>query len=670
MRIGIGIDTGGTCTDAVIYRREDKTILASGKAPTTKENLSVGIGAALDQLPKELVAEAVIIALSTTLATNACVENKGGRAKLIFFGVQKENVQRVGKEYGLTVDETLLFVPSRTRPNGEITEPPNWEAFTRSLTEFLSDAAAVGLVELYAHKTGGVLERHAAELIRREKEIPVVCGHHLVSESNIIRRGATALLNARLLSVIEEFLKAVETALRARGITAPVVMVRSDGSLMNTAFTASHPVETLLSGPVASVMGAVTLADERDALIVDMGGTTTDIAFVKNTVPQRVSTGIRIGSWNTFVKGLFVDTFGLGGDSGVSVTADKQLRLEEEKTMPLCMAAAKYPSLLKLLRREEQSGSRLISRQKDIYLCLKEKLDSNGYTERERHIAAALNEPKSLEQLKEELGEVIMEQHLSRLLREGVLIRCAVTPTDAMHFKGEFTAYDMEASQLGLSIMARQLHISAEELAERIYDAVRQKLYFGIVRVLLEDSYPAVRESGLVGAMETVIHESYIAAKRGEKRVFLGIDIRCAATLIGVGAPIARFLPEVGRLLGAEVKISPYSPVANALGAVVGEIRAEAELRVEYRQEQDDYLVFGAGERQECKTLAEAKTLAASLANRKAREDAILRGGAEETLRFTLDEEEQIVDTEFGPVYMGYRVTVTALGELRLTEER
>lgn len=159
MPIGIGIDTGGTCTDAVVYDRERKRILASAKAPTTKENLSVGIGAALDQLPKELVSEAEIIALSTTLATNACVENKGGRAKLIFFGVQKENVQRVGKEYGLTADETLLFVPSRTRPNGEITDPPNWEAFTRSLPDFLRDAAAVGVVELYAHKTGGVLEK-------------------------------------------------------------------------------------------------------------------------------------------------------------------------------------------------------------------------------------------------------------------------------------------------------------------------------------------------------------------------------------------------------------------------------------------------------------------------------------------------------------------------------
>lgn len=201
-------------------------------------------------------------------------------------------------------------------------------------------------------------------MIHEEREIPVVCGHTLNSETNIIRRGASTLLNARLLSVIEEFLRAVETALSQRRITAPVVIVRSDGNLMNTAFTGGHPVETLLSGPVASVMGAVELAQEQNALIVDMGGTTTDIAFVKNAVPQRVKTGIRIGGWNTFVKGLFVDTFGLGGDSGIRVSADKQLCLEEKKTMPLCMAAAKYPTLKKHLAREAQSGSRRAGPQK------------------------------------------------------------------------------------------------------------------------------------------------------------------------------------------------------------------------------------------------------------------------------------------------------------------
>ena len=537
MKIGIGIDTGGTCTDAVVYRLSDRTILATAKTPTTKEDLSIGIGLALDGLPETLRQQAEVVALSTTLATNACVENKGGRAKLILFGVQKENLSRVGQENGLKADENLLLVESRTRPDGTVVSPPDWEKFRKELPQFLRDCDAVGVVEMYAKKTGGALEKRARELIRAERPIPVVCGHTLATENNVIRRGATALLNARLLSVIDQFLRAVETALNVRGITAPVVIVRSDGSLMNTVFTADHPVETLLSGPVASVMGAMELAAEENALVVDIGGTTTDIAFVKKGAPQRVSSGVRIGGWNTFVKGLFVDTFGLGGDSGVRVAADKTLELEEEKVMPLSMAAARYPSLLKKLRREDQSGSRLITRQKDFYLALRSIGENGGYTEKERRVTAALREPKSLEELKDELGDTVMDHQLARLIREGVLIRCGVTPTDAMHLKGEFTAYDAEAARLGLSIMARQVGCTAEELAERIYDTFRRKLYFGIVRVLMEDAYPAFRESGLGPALETLIRESYDRAKDNDAKEFLGLHIKTPAALVGVGAP-------------------------------------------------------------------------------------------------------------------------------------
>jgi len=383
MKIGIGIDTGGTCTDAVIYRFEDKKILAYGKAPTTKNDLAIGIGNALDVLPREQLEQAEVIALSTTLATNACVENKGGRAKLILFGINPENVARTGAEYGLEHMDQLIFIDSKTRPNGEITEYPDWEEFQKNISVWLSDCDAVGVVELFAQKTGAQLEKKAKELIQKELQIPVVCGYTLFSENNIIKRGASALLNARLIFVIEEFLEAVKKALDERGIDIPFVIVRSDGSLMSGEFTATRPVETLLCGPVASVMGAAELTREENCIVVDIGGTTTDIAFVKNGVPQRVKSGVRIGKWDTFVKGLFVDTFGLGGDSGVIVDRDAKVKLETEKVMPLCMAASMYPSLITHLKREYDSRSRLYSQQKNIYVKIKNIEKDSGYTKKD-----------------------------------------------------------------------------------------------------------------------------------------------------------------------------------------------------------------------------------------------------------------------------------------------
>ena len=159
MKIGIGIDTGGTCTDAVIYQFDQKQILASAKTATTKEDLAEGIGNVLDLLPSDLISQAEVIALSTTLATNACVENKGGRAKLVFFGVKPDNVSRVGREYGLTFDDSLIFIDSKTKPNGEVVKEPDWNLFEKSMHGWFDDCDAVGVVELFAQKSGAKMEK-------------------------------------------------------------------------------------------------------------------------------------------------------------------------------------------------------------------------------------------------------------------------------------------------------------------------------------------------------------------------------------------------------------------------------------------------------------------------------------------------------------------------------
>ncbi|MBR3125230.1 MAG: hydantoinase/oxoprolinase family protein [Mogibacterium sp.] len=667
MKIGIGIDTGGTCTDAVIYRFEDKSILATAKTPTTHGELHVGIGEALDRLPRDLVDQSEVIALSTTLATNACVENKGGRARLIFFGVTRDKVKRVASDYGLTLDDSVIFVDCKTRPSGEIVDEPDWDVFEDSVHEWLDDWDAVGVVEMYAKKTGAVHEKHARNIIEREIGIPVVCGYSLFSENNIVKRGASALLNARLIFVIDTFLKAVKKALRDRDIHAPFVIVRSDGSLMTGKFTATRPVETLLCGPVASVMGATELSDERNALVVDIGGTTTDVAFVKDGSPQRVKTGVHIGKWDTFVKGLFVDTFGLGGDSGVIVDpqTDKMV-LEDSKVMPLCMAASRWPSILHLLEREEAGKSRINNQSKNIYVRLRDIEGNDYYTEREQYIASLFEEPKSLENIKSQTGELILEYHLERLIREGAIIRCGVTPTDAMHYKGDFLEYDRDASTLGLKILARILCIKTAEAADLIYEEFRRKLYCNLVRILIEDAYPDIRSSGISDQLKMLINAAFDQSSSGSPHEFLKASILTPAALIGVGAPTGLFLPEVGRLLGTEVITNEYSPVANALGAIVGNVSASVSMEIRYQHEADTYTVYGLGNRIVCQTLKEAKRHASEIANTEAEKEAIERGADIDTLKFDVQEKENIIDTEFGPLYMGYKITVTASGKLKL----
>ena len=135
-------------------------------------------------------------------------------------------------------------------------------------------------------KNGAVYEKKAKQAFSRRYDFPLICGHELFSELNSVQRGASTLLNAKLLPVIREFLAAVKASLKARGVDAPLVIVRSDSSLMSEEFSMLRPVETILCGPAASVLGGLKLTGEKDSVIIDMGGTTT-VSYTHLDVDKR-----------------------------------------------------------------------------------------------------------------------------------------------------------------------------------------------------------------------------------------------------------------------------------------------------------------------------------------------------------------------------------------------
>ena len=124
------------------------------------------------------------------------------------------------------------------------------------------------------------------------------------SLTGISSAGAPGLFsNARLIPVIYEFLRAVRRVLEEFRLDLPLLIMRSDGHLMSSDYTALHPVETLLCGPAASTMGALSMTGEKRAVVVDMGGTTTDISIIRDGEPLRIEGGIQIAEWKTFVRG-------------------------------------------------------------------------------------------------------------------------------------------------------------------------------------------------------------------------------------------------------------------------------------------------------------------------------------------------------------------------------
>ncbi len=666
MGIGIGIDTGGTYTDCVAYDFTEKKILASAKSLTTKEDLSIGIGKALDGLPSELRERAKMVSLSTTLATNACVENKGGRAKLVFLGVDRRVVADVGKNYGLPDANDIYFIDCECRLDGKIEREPDWGPFTDECQEWFSGAVAAAVVDLRAMNNGAVWEKRAKEIIAEQCGIPVVCGYELFSDLNSVRRGAGTLLNARLITVIAEFLGAIKKAVQKRGMNVPVVIVRSDGSLMSEEFTGVRPVETLLCGPAASVMGGISLTGEKNSLIVDMGGTTTDIAIVKNSVPLTAVDGINVGNWRTYVKGLYIDTFGLGGDSAVRYRYNT-LFLDSERVVPLCVTADKSPSIVWQLKNLLKNKKNFSYFAHEFFVLVNDIANNPAYSEEERKFCEALKrEPLIVSEAAALMGRDPYTFEMQRLEREGVIIRSGLTPTDVMHLRGDFDRYDTEASELGAKYVARCIGKSVEEVCQMVYDGVKKKMYCNIVRILMEDYYQNYGGEVVDESMQNLIENSYEMTKNGSNGSFLRFQFQTPASLVGIGAPIHIFLPDVAKALGTKCVIPEHAGVANALGAVVGNISATSVVEIKPKYSIDGlegYTVYGKTESAYFEEYEEAIAAGKRIALAEAEEEAKQRGACGR-LKVTDEITDASGRAKDSDIYLGTKIKATAVGRM------
>ena len=661
MKLGIGIDTGGTYTDAVIYNFKSKEILASAKALTTKDDLERGILNAIDQLPSHMLKEAKLISLSTTLATNVCVEDRVSRAKLIYFGSNKTPLEKFGSKYGLPPVEEILFQDCVTTFEGENEKEPDWQEYREAIKDGFDGCAGVGIVEFNATMDGAVIEKKAKEIMREMHRIPVVCGHELFSELNSLQRSSSTLLNAGLFPVIDSFLDAIRSALKKRGIEASVVIVRSNGSLMTEEFASEHPVETLLCGPAASVLGSAALCDSQNSIVVDMGGTTTDIALISEGTPVSVLGGVQIGKWKTFVDGLYIKTIGLGGDSAIHYE-DGGLKLEPYRVMPICMAAAEHPSVKRYLKELLKTYSRHTRYLHEHYILIRDIGDDEHYTEEERALSRALAEgPLSISDAAKAVGKDVYTHDASRLVYDGVIQRCGLTPTDIMHIRGDFTKYDREAAELAAKFVAANLDMKVEVLCREVYRTVEFKIYLNVIEALLENKDPRTYGEGVGEDLKRFLKENYMS----EGNPLISSAFRTDYKLIGIGAPTHIFLDNVAKKLGTEAVMPKYAHVANALGAIVGKVAAGMKVNIRQldSEEVGGFMVYGIHKSRLFDTLEEAVEHAIEQAKEGA-ELKVRRQGAVGEISVSCSVEHNNADTNAGSVYLGSTVMAKAVGYL------
>lgn len=611
----LGIDAGGTYTDCVAYDFGADRLVAKSKALTTHYDLMVGIEDALDSLPVGAISGIEMVALSTTLATNSIVEDRGGRPGAILMAPGDFAEDAVDWPH-------TRIVPGAMSVTGDEIEPMNAFEVRDAVRQLIDEGCDAFAVSGYASVRNPEHEQQIQRIIGEMCDLPVVCGHHLSTELDFTTRATTAILNARLLSVIRELLEAVKEALALRGVDAPVMVVKGDGSLINEDTARRRPVETVLSGPAASVIGARFLTDIRDGLVLDMGGTTTDTARVSDGLPELHPRGATVNGWRLSVAATDIATVGLGGDSHVDFNAERDLLVGPRRAVPLAYIAAHSEQAKRQIHALDAATiqDRSSAAALDLFTTGRPPNNPDMLTQRQRRILEALSDgPLSRAALARSIG--LQSSSLLRtedLQASGYIQRAALTPTDILHTTGQFTRWDTSAAQHALGVFSALYGAPESDVAEGILEQVVQKL---CMQILLASYRLPQHEQGDCDCplCQTILNN--VLAKADGQAMRISCDF--ADELVAIGAPVRAFFPQVAQRLHAGLSIPEHAEVANAIGAVASEVVAHERVIIR-PGEIGNYVVHSRDARTEYVDLEEAvmaaRQEAADIARRRATE--------------------------------------------------
>jgi N-methylhydantoinase A/oxoprolinase/acetone carboxylase beta subunit len=320
----LGIDVGGTNTDAVVVDVADR-LLAKAKVPTTPDvtgGIEAAIDAVLGGVDRARITHAM---LGTTHATNAVLERKSLRrvGVLRLGGPATHSIRPL---FGWPDDVRVAVSAGETIVDGGIEfdgrelSPLDRDAISRFAGELAGRAEAIAIASVFA-PVSDEHERAAEELVRKELgDVPISLSSQIGSVGLLARENAT-VLNAALIDVARSVAGSIRDALERRGIAPTTFFAQNDGTLMDLDYAIDFPVLTIGSGPANSIRGAAYLTGQTDAIVIDVGGTSTDIGVLSHGFPRESSLGVEIGGIRTNFRMPDLVTIALGGGSIVSRNA-------------------------------------------------------------------------------------------------------------------------------------------------------------------------------------------------------------------------------------------------------------------------------------------------------------------------------------------------------------
>ncbi|MCD4820950.1 MAG: hydantoinase/oxoprolinase family protein [Methanococcoides sp.] len=540
MKLNLGIDAGGTYTDAVIVRSPDNSIIASYKALTTYPDPLNGIREALDGIEQEMLSQVDAVSVSTTLSTNTILEGTGFPVGLILVG-----------DYFISEDlptEHFIQVKGGHDHKGGEAEPLDENAvreFAQSAKENVSAFAVSSYFSIRNHEH----ELRVKEIVRNITGMPVVCAHELSQDLGAFERAVTAFFNAQLLPITENFMSSVESEIRSRGMEAKIFMLKCDGSVVGIKNALERPIESIFSGPAGSLIGAAFLSKRDTCAVIDVGGTSTDVSVIREGVPEMSESGAVVGGWKTRVKAIRMETSALGGDSDIWVASGK-VNFGPRRVIPLCRAAAQFPKFLEQLATNPMPSKALMGRNfQPTKFYIRTKYEPLELTDIETEVLNAIHaEPTSLKEMRSRINKYPASKHLDALMQKRLIQPISFTPTDALHVLGEYTKYNVEASRLGAHHLAPLYKMDADEFALYVKKEFAKNMAADLVSFFLVD-----------------------ISREEIRKIFdaeAPIQFKVHVPVVLIGGPVVAYLEEIKKLIDAEIILPEFASVGNAAGAL------------------------------------------------------------------------------------------------------
>lgn len=537
-KYGIGIDTGGTYTDAVLIDLADNSVLAIAKNPTTHYELSRGISLCLrDILLKSKVKphDVDLVAVSTTLATNAVVENKGDTVGLIVAGFSRH--------FNLPVVSTL-HIDGGHNLQGEEENALDMEALIQAVSDLKGNVDAYVVCAAMSIKNPAH-EMVMAKAISMIDPCPVFMSHEVSQRPGIKERAATAVLNARLRPVMEDFLMGMQDSLVALGMAHRVMIVRGDATPMNIVDTPRQAAATVASGPAATAWYGLSFAPDDDAIIVDVGGTTTDITMIRARKPSLTEDGSLIGGWLTHVDSVQMSTVGAGGDSHVVLDERGVLTVGPDRVVPLAMAvdiAAPETWIGTGLKARLIAVSPDLTAEEAGHDPVLDYLYNNG--------------PATPAMLTSQfkMAEITLVSHLRDLVKMQLVFETGFTPTDALHVLGELALGDADRARQGAEILAAEYGMGVDAFSREVLRQLATKIEVAVLDHILAAETGKTLSGFFPGYRQSPVLDLHFQLKLG---------------MVGIGAAARFVLPQVAERLGTQVVFPAHYEVGNALGAIL-----------------------------------------------------------------------------------------------------